>query len=134
MGSSNIGSRNVYAGMRLRRQLYLESAAMAEYAMAKGKKVPSQVLSTIESFEEEMEWLAKKDELMNKKDGDVNLTSLPPRPTKLPLDPLCTAHDRLARLVEPAIPQTILLLDIEQERPGIFKFMGPVSLVRQITS
>ncbi|MCI5145468.1 MAG: hypothetical protein D3923_08025, partial [Candidatus Electrothrix sp. AR3] len=44
---------NPYANLSLRRQLFLESRAMAEYALSKGQHIPLEVIHTIEGFEDE---------------------------------------------------------------------------------
>ena len=51
---------------------------------------------------------------------------------KIDIAPLVAVHDELAQTVQPATPQTILLLDIEQETSSVIKFLGPVGLVRQM--
>lgn len=104
-------------GSTLRQQLFLESRAMAEFALAHGKGVPAAVLKSVEAFERE-------------------LTARPPEegetPPELALDALVEAHDTLAQRVAPASPRTILLLHAEQRRSHWLKFLGPVGLVRQM--
>lgn len=95
-----------YAHLKLREQIYLECRAMAEYTLARGKGVPHELITVIESFEED------------KKNGDIQ--------------PLMGVHSRLSRLILPATPKTVLLLDIEQEKGGLLKFLGPVTLVRKL--
>jgi len=105
-----------YTGMGLREQLFMEARAMAEYALANGFKVPISVIQTLELFE------VKSTEVLV--EPDVNL--------QLPVDDLVRAHSALVRLVEPAKPSTILLLDCEQKSSSRLKFLGPVSLIRQM--
>ena len=45
---------------------------------------------------------------------------------------LVRAHDHLARLVAPALPQTLVLLERESRAGGLFHSLGPVRLVRQL--
>ncbi len=101
----------------LRYQIYIETHAMAEYALANGKTVPDLVIRAIEKF------AANGD---NKMDEHVNVRS------DLDIGELALAHNMLVKIVEPAKPKTILLLDIEQKKKSCLKFLGPVSLIRQM--
>ncbi len=111
---------NCYADLNLREQIYLECRAMAEYSLAKGKSVPVFVIENIELMEDYSsdDEVGEKSELKIRKDiGLANLVD---------------AHDFLARLVEPATPQTILLIDMEQKHTSMLSFLGAVSLIRQL--
>lgn len=110
---------NPYAYLSLRTQIYMESRAMAEYALAKGKTVSASVIKTIEAFEDHTP--SENNEIHTVK---VN--------AELDVAALVDAHDFLARLIEPATPQTVLLLDMEQENDSLLNFLGPVALVRQL--
>lgn len=92
---------------------------MAGYAMAKGKPVPATAIKTIEAFEDRS----------SAGDGE---NSSPKVQRELDITPLVEAHDLLARLIDPAAPQTILLLDTEQATGSFLKVLGPVSLVREL--
>ena len=101
----------------LRDQLYRESRAMAEYSLTHGNMVPAGTIKTIESFG----LLAENHENQaNKSREDLDISAL------------VTAHGTLVKIVEPAKPRTILLLDMEKRSSGFFKFLGPVSLIRQM--
>ncbi len=105
-----------YAGLGLREQLFMEARAMAEYALANGFKVSVSVVQTLERYE-----------VIQDDDGktcEVN--------RELPIADLVRAHAALVKLVDPAKPSTILLLDFEQQSKGPLKFLGPVSLIRQM--
>jgi len=108
---------NPYARLNLRDQLYREARAMAEYALADGSKVPASVIKTIEGF-------TVKDEAGVEEEAKVR--------QDMDISELVAAHGMLVKIVEPAKPRTILLLDMEQKATGIFKFLGPVSLIRQM--
>lgn len=110
---------NLYANHDLRKQIYLESRSMAKYAMAKGKSVPVSAIMSIEAFED------------HSPNGDGTNTS-PQIQRDLDITALVDTHDFLARLIEPAAPQTILLLDQEQKTRSILNFLGPVTLVREL--
>ncbi|MGZ5613801.1 MAG: hypothetical protein ACXWE2_04010 [Methylobacter sp.] len=92
---------------------------MAKFALAKGKPVPAATIKSIEAFED---YSSRQ---------DVEDASLPIR-REIDITALIDAHDLLARLIEPATPQTVLLLYIEQKTETLLKFLGPVSLVRQL--
>lgn len=106
---------NPYANLDLRNQIYMECKSMAGFALAKGKSVPVNAITNIESFEAPHSTEA----------GDIVLKAAD-------ISALIDAHDLLARLIEPATPQTILLLDREQETGRLLNFLGPVSLVREL--
>lgn len=106
-----------YSRLSLREQIYREARAMAEYAMANGSKVSASVIKTIEEF-------TVIDETGSAEDAKIK--------KEIDISELVVAHGSLARVVEPAKPKTILLLDMEQRSPGFFKFLGPVSLIRQM--
>lgn len=110
-------STDPYKQTNLRYQLYREARAMAEYALANGKTVPDTVIRTIDKF------TVQDDTSLNDR---INIR------LDLDIGELLAAHSALARIVEPAKPNTILLLDIEQGVTGFMKFLGPVSLIRQM--
>lgn len=45
---------------------------------------------------------------------------------------LTSVHSRLATIVAPAKPGTILMMDTERSRPSFWSFLGPVRLVRRM--
>jgi hypothetical protein len=112
-------NNNPYASLDLRRQLYMESKSMAGYALKKGKPVPVSVIKNIEAFEDYSSI------------GDVKSQSQQIR-KELDITALVDSHALLVSLIDPATPQTILLLDREQESGRFLKFLGPVSLIRQL--
>ncbi len=92
-------------------QCYLECEAMAKYALASGKKVSGSLLQ--------------------------QLKGLQPSPSYQDVDGrqihrLAECHGRLSKLIAPATPRTILLLDSETEQSGLLRFLGPVPLIRQM--
>lgn len=121
---------NPYAYLRLRRQLYLECRAMAEYAFAKGKTVPTATIRVIENFEAEI----AADEKYRPPGGETMMEEAPvvEEVARHDIEDLVQAHVLLVKIVEPATPKTILLLDMEQETPGFWKLFGPVPLVRHM--
>lgn len=120
MTKENMKKANAYAGLSLRKQLYLEARAMAEHALANGSHVPAEVIKTIESFTTVTDVTGNEEDLSSllKNDADI--------------DDLVDVHNMLVKIVEPAKPRTILLLDMEQKTTGFWKLLGPVSLIRQM--
>jgi len=112
---NKVKKSNPYAHLQLRQQIYLECRAMAEFALAKGRPVPAEFIATIECFVD-----------------DTVPGSEPSVRTELELSDLVSVHNELSNRLQPATPQTILLLDIEQEAHSWIKFLGPVGLVRQL--
>ncbi len=110
---------NPYANLNLREQIYIECRAMAEFALAKGKTVPALAVKNIEAMEDHSPNEEGENDLLKVR-KDVDITAL--------LD----THELLARLIEPATPQTVLLIDREQENNSPLKFLGEIALIRQL--
>lgn len=96
----------------IRDHLYIECKAMAEYALKKGKGIPSSTIETIESFED-----MESDDSGNKTQPDPGISDL------------VNVHKELSKIVRPAIPQAISLLQIEQKK-NFLKYLGPIPMVR----
>jgi hypothetical protein len=92
---------------------------MAEYALAKGKTVPAFAIKNIEAMEDYSSTEKGENDLLSVR-KDVDIAAL--------LD----THELLVRLIEPATPQTVLILDREQENDSPLKFLGEISLIRQL--
>ncbi len=99
----------------LKEQLVLECTAMAKHAFASGLQVPGKVLRVLDAF-------------------TVTGGSPPGEPGGGSSDslPLNQAHERLVKIVEPAKPRTILLMDNEAGQPGLLKFLGVVPFIRRM--
>jgi hypothetical protein len=110
-------SSDPYKQTNLRYQLYREARAMAEYALANGKTIPESVIRTIDEFTIQ---------------DNIGLSNQINVRADLDIGGLLAAHNALTKIVEPAKPNTILLLDIEQGVTSFMKFLGPVSLIRQM--
>ncbi len=124
---------NPYANLTLRRQLFMEARAMAEFALSKGKKIPLKVVQIIEGFEDEFKnEAALKVGEADPETSSFDSTVVEADAPKGDIELLVATHDILADLLIPATPKTILLLDIEQEMGGLLRFLGPVGLVRKM--
>lgn len=121
---------NPYGGLQLPQQIYMECRAMAEFALSKGLAVPPKAITTIEEFSDVMTANKATEDgaPLNEMPTGASTQMVPKRD----LPELVSVHQTLSRLVQPATPQTILLLDMEQESDRRFKFLGPVGLVRQM--
>jgi len=96
------GAGNTY-GEEVWRQLDAETEAMARYALAAGIAIPPAIIQTIDHHK-----------------GNPNDRVA-----------LSSAHNQLAKLVAPAKPGTIRVL--EDQKGGRFShYLGPISLVRQL--
>lgn len=95
----------------LAKQAFLECEAMAKHALASGLKVSGALLQQIKDLESSI--------------NDVD-------PDRVFMRQLGDCHVRLSRLIEPATPRTILLLDSQSENRGGLSFLGPVPLIRQM--
>jgi len=92
----------------LRDILYDESRAMAEFALKRGKRVPSSTIKSIEAY------VIDKENSSQSGSGDSNKM----HQQDMDITDLVNAHDNLSKIVEPATPQAISLLQIEQESPS----------------
>lgn len=93
----------------LKEQLVLECTAMAKHAFASGLQVPGNVIRVLNHFSGEKTW-----------NGEMDTGQL------------ILAHEQLAKIVDPAKPRTILLMDIEAEQAGVLKFLGAVPFIRRM--
>ncbi len=105
----------------LQDHLLKECEAMAKYAFASGMKVPATVTQTLEALDQ----YAGPDggEAASARGASVARPNLGVRR-------LAHVHEQLVRLVAPATPRTILLLETEQCRHGFWRFLGSVPLIR----
>lgn len=99
--------------MVIKQTLILECNAMVNYALGKGLSVPSSVVEDVEKYK-----------IQNTNDEEnTNLSEC--------IDSLNTAHSQLSKIVSPAKPSTLALFDKEAKN-SVFKFLGPVPLVRRM--
>lgn len=93
----------------LKEQLVRESCSMARHLMTDGRRVPPQVVQAADQFETALE-------------------------QNQPIDiaVLAATHERLSRLVAPAKPGTLYLLDDSFHQTGRSSSMGPIQLVRDL--
>ncbi|HEU4581517.1 MAG TPA: hypothetical protein VFS67_24835 [Polyangiaceae bacterium] len=106
------------------RQALAEAEAMASYALAQGNSVPCELLEALTQL---------RDELCNGSDCPNPGSDLPARPVASGVvRRLGQLHQRLARLVAPATPRTLLLIAEHREAAGRLQFLGPVRLLRQL--
>lgn len=115
---------NAQKKISLAEQLVLECEAMAKYAFASGLAVPGKIIQALENFSKK---IAKGMEPAGDSAG-TNGTAGPAADIR----PLISVHERLVKIVEPAKPRTILLLEEESQRSGIFKFLGSVTFIRRM--
>jgi len=99
----------------LREQLVLECTAMAKHAFASGLQVPEKTIRVLDGFTGQKPGTDGADE------GE-----------RMDSGPLILAHEQLTKIVEPAKPRTILLMDKESDRPGLLKFLGVVPFIRRM--
>lgn len=96
----------------VRKQLHDSCRAMTQYALASGLKLPAEVIERLQ--------MVSPDEDGNEAENAVDIHRL------------TLIHNRLADLVAPASPKTILLLAKEEARGGRVVLFGAVPLVRRL--
>jgi len=107
----------------IREQYIQDSNLMLRYALNKGIAVPSSIVKTLESY-------ILKDSVDR---GDCVRDSVFYDEKMVgDLKSLVNTHERLIKIVYPATPDSIRYLIQEENRPSVFKFLSPVSFVRQM--
>ncbi len=100
-------------------QLILECTAMAKFGFSSGLDIPPKLIQTLEAYVHgKVPKLGKSEGVSGSEMDDIR--------------PLIQVHERLANIVEPAKPRTILLMDMETKRAGKFKFLGVVPFIRRM--
>lgn len=99
----------------LQEQLVLECTAMAKHAFASGMQVPEKTIRVLDGFTGQKPGTGGADE------GE-----------RMDSGPLISVHEQLTKIVEPAKPRTILLMDKESDQPGLLKFLGVVPFIRRM--
>jgi len=103
-------SYNNVASDLLLGDVYAESLAMAKYALSNGFEVEPRVIEQLHDLQAQV---SSRDQSVAKKLADT--------------------HQQLARIVRPATPRAIYLLDKEKVRQPPFYFLGPVPLIRRLS-
>lgn len=93
----------------LKEQLVRESCSMVRHLMTDGRRVPPQVVQAADGFEAALE-----------QDQPIDIAAL------------AATHERLSRLVAPAKPGTLYLLDDSYHHAGRWSSMSPIRLVSQL--
>jgi hypothetical protein len=97
----------------LKEQMEQECIAMAKHAYASGCSVPANVVQVLETITTGKPGADKEEQMPGMKDLNI-------------------IHARLSRIISPAKPRTILLLDTEARKKGYFKVLGPVPFIRRM--
>jgi hypothetical protein len=105
----------------LQSQVVLECVSMAKYAFASGKNVPGEAIEKLEKYIQA--WYGKT---------PAQGASPVNQPTKADIKQLIEVHNRLSKIVEPAKPRTILLLEREKRKHNFFNFIGAVPFIRRM--
>lgn len=114
-------TKNNGESVSLQEQLIRECEAMAKHAFAAGLKVPGEAVETLETF------LEKKGDASGKSDTAPVIDA-----GEKDIKKLIDVHDKLSRIVEPALPGTILLLGNENKKKEFWNFLGPVPFIRRM--
>lgn len=93
----------------LKEQLVRETCSMVRHLVTSGTRVPPSFVQAAEQFETALE-----------QNRPIDMSAL------------ASVHERLARLVAPAKPGTLYLLDYNVQQKGRWSSLGPIRLVRQL--
>ena len=111
-------------------QIEMQSEAMAKYSFANGLKVPPQIIQSLNAI---ITRESQRKLIASDKSAPDNLSTLKLRKSYAEeINELVAIHDQLAEIVSPAKPGTILLLNIEAQKAGMWAFLGPVALIRRL--
>jgi hypothetical protein len=105
--------------LSLKEQLYKESATMAKYALASGKKIPQGTVEIIQKFAMEPKPDAEKPAAKNPADLQN-------------VKQLVNIHEKLARIIAPATPRAVLMMETEAAKSSFFKALGAYPLIRRM--
>lgn len=110
--------RKPHRQLNIREQLFRECSSMAEYALSKGLQVPASVITALD--------VSAVPDATPDTTGGIPAATLPDAAS------LAAAHQALAELVKPALPQTLLLLDQERSSGGLWNYLGPIPIIRHM--
>ncbi|BDS09332.1 hypothetical protein [Aureispira anguillae] len=99
-----------------------ECETMVRYAQSQGKTIPSHILKQMS----DLNAIAHE---LNHEIKAGNVEQLDPRSLNMAL--IGDLHRELARVIAPATPATVLLMETNK-RKGLFGLLGPVPLVRRL--
>ena len=109
----------------MREELLAECKSMVRYASASGLAVSARILKSVEAFAHERR---QRMERAEEEGGKYRFNP----DEALDIRELAFVHEKLSRIIEPATPRTVVLLDPEFAEPSPFRFLGPVPLVRKM--
>ncbi len=120
----------------LYQQILNECDAMARYAMASGLTLPGTLVQRLDGFLtgnlSAVQELPELNTLMKSAPRKTDVAEPPGCGVNTSARQLALVHNRLARIVAPAKPRTILLLAEESQKRSLLGFLGPVPLVRRL--
>lgn len=93
-------------------QLELECRAMLSYALKQGLAMPPEVPARF---------------------AELQAASAPAGPSRDGIHVLPVLHRRLVRVIHPATPQAVVLIERERMRGGWLRWLGPIPLIRTLT-
>ncbi len=125
--------------LSLHGHLLAECLAMVKYALASGLKVPGGLAQALESIVRKHSVNPRNAAGPNPKARDPDrvepIASVDASGRwEEDVRKLAIIHGRLAQILAPATPRTVLLLENEANRGGLWSFLGPVGLIRRMMS
>lgn len=112
-------------------ELQHECEAMADYAFARGFEVPAELMKLLEKYTE----ISKKKAVSGDTEVEgvvLNTPASEKGSDRVRAKQLTYLHNRLAAIVAPATPRTILLMALEVEKGSPFLFLGRVPFIRRM--
>ena len=133
----DVGKSSRHLNLSMRGEILHECQAMARYAFASGLKVPGALMETLNRYMAE----EKKEATGLPEEQDTMAPSGNPaceNPTVSHQElshyarNLAMIHGQLADIIAPATPRTVLLLANEEAKGSMWRFLGPVPLIRRM--
>ena len=119
-------------GPSLHEHLLSECIAMAKYALASGLKVPAGLMQDLEDLSTHQADGGKPETPGSERPGELAEQTVSYNGQNHTVRTLTQIHTRLAEILAPASPRTVLLMENEARSSGLWGFLGPVGLIRRM--
>jgi hypothetical protein len=119
-------------GASLHDHLLRECIAMAKYALASGLKVPPGLMQDLEDLSTHQVNGNHRGASNSEKSSDPVGQATALNGSNHTVTRLAQIHTRLAEILAPASPRTVLLMENESRSGGMWGFLGPVGLIRRM--
>jgi hypothetical protein len=129
--SSWLKSNHQPRELTIAEQLHNECGAMIRHASASGQAIPASVLATVSKLDRARSSTSLQSNGGSRSDSShASMDNVAWRPDERDCTELGFAHRRLTKIVAPATPQSITVLNEERTSNRFWRFFGPIWLIR----